>query len=122
MAGRIGGTIYVTIDGNQQPIRGAFTVTPTSVKREGVAGQTQVDGFTETPTVPGVKGEISTVPGLSILALQAITDSTIVVALANGSVYTLSNAFSMPPFETDTAEGKVTVEFGCQTCDEVTAS
>jgi hypothetical protein len=122
MAGRIGGILSLSIDGNQYPVRGSCVVTPTSTKREGVAGQTQVDGFTEMPMVPGAKMEISTVPGLSVLALEAITNSTVVIQLANGNVYTLSNAFSIPPFEIDTAEGKFTAEFGCLTCDEVVAS
>lgn len=122
MANRIGGTLYLTIDGQQYSPRGNWSVTPSSVKREGVAGQTQVDGYTETPVVPGCKGDLSMVPGLSLAALQAITNSTLTLALANGTTFVLAGAFSLPPFEADTADGKVGVAFGCVTCDELVAS
>jgi hypothetical protein len=122
MGQRIGGILYLTVDAVQYAVRGSFTVTPSSVKREGVAGQTQVDGYTEMPVVPSIKGDFSTVPGLSLTALQAITDSTITCALANGSTYVLANAWSVPPFEIDTADGKVSVEFQGLTCDELVAS
>lgn len=122
MGQRIGGILYFTIDAGQYAVRGSFTVTPSTVKREGIAGQTQVDGYTETPVVPSIKGDFSTVPGLSLTALEAITDSTITVALANGSTYVLANAWSVPPFEIDTADGKVSVEFQGMSCDELVAS
>lgn len=122
MGNRLGGVLYLTVDAVQYAVRGSFTVMPSSVKREGIAGQTQVDGYTETPVVPFIKGDITTVPGLSLTALQAITDSTITVALANGSTYVLANAWSVPPFEIDTADGKVSVEFQGLTCDELVAS
>ena len=120
MAGRIGGILNVTIDGTQYALKGGWTVTPTNLKRESVAGQDGTNSYTETPTVPGAKGELQTVPGLSVLALQAITDSTLTLELANGSTYVLAGAWSIPPFEIDTADGKVGVEFGCLTCDELT--
>lgn len=122
MAGRIGGLLYVTIDGTQYALKGAWTVTPTNLKREDIAGQDGTNSYTETPTVPGAKGELQTVPGLSVLALQAITNSTMTLQLANGTTYVLAGAWSKPPFEVDTAEGKVGVDFGCVTCDELVAS
>jgi tail tube protein len=123
MAGpRIGGILYLTIDGVPYALKGSWTVTPTNTKREGVAGPDGTVGYTEMPTVPGAKGDLMTVPGLSVTALQAITNSTMTLALANGTTYVLAQAFSLPPFEVDTAEGKVGVEFGCVTCDELVAS
>jgi hypothetical protein len=122
MGQRIGGTLYVTIDGVAYSLRGSWTVTPTNLKREDVAGPDGTNAFTETPTVPGAKGDLMTVPGLSLLALQAITNSTVSISLANGTTYVLANAWTKPPFEADTADGKVGIEFGCQTCDELVAS
>jgi hypothetical protein len=122
MGQRIGGLLYVIIDGVQYALKGSWTVTPTNRKRENVAGQDGTNAYTETPTVPGAKGDLMTVPGLSVQALQAITNSSMTLALANGTTYVLAGAWSVPPFEVDTAEGKVGVEFGCQTCDELVAS
>jgi hypothetical protein len=120
MGQRIGGVLSVTVDSVQYALKGSWTVTPTNVKRENVAGPDGTNAYTETPTVPGAKGDLMLVPGLSLKALQAITDSTVTLALANGSTYVLASAWSVPPFEADTADGKVGVEFGCQTCDELT--
>ncbi|HLH95012.1 MAG TPA: phage tail tube protein [Xanthobacteraceae bacterium] len=122
MANRIGGILYFTIDGVQYAPRGNFTVTPNRVKREGIAGQAQVDGYTEMPVVPSIKGDLQMVPGLSLLTLEAMTDSVITAALANGTTYVLSGAWSVPPFEADTVEGKVTVEFQGLLCDELVAT
>ena len=120
MGQRIGGVLNVMIDGVQYALKGSWTVTPTKVKRENVAGPDGTNAYTETPTVPGAKGDLMTVPGLSLLALQALTDSTVSIALANGTTYVLANAWTVPPFEADTADGKVGIEFGCETCDELT--
>ena len=116
---RIGGTLYLTIDGTQYAARGNFTIMPSSVKREGVAGQDYVHGYTEKPIVPGAKGDLTTVPGLSVEALQDITNSTVLIALGNGRTYTLANAWTNAAFEIDTSEGKLGIDFGCITCDEV---
>lgn len=122
MGQRIGGVLHVTVDGTQYALKGGWTVTPTSLKREDVAGQDGTNAFTETPTVPGAKGDLMLVPGLSLLALQSITNSTMSLDLANGTTYVLAGAWSKPPFEADTADGKVGVDFGCVTCDELVAS
>ena len=116
---RIGGTISFNIDGVPYAVRGNMMVTPNRVKREGIAGQTQVDGYTELPVVPSIKGDFSTVPGLSLAALEAITDSTIQADLANGTSYVLTDGWSVPPFEISTAEGKFTAEFQGITCEEI---
>lgn len=119
MGQRIGGIIFVTIDGSQAQARGNFTVSPSSVKREGIAGQDSVHGYTEMPIVPGIKGDLSTTADLSIEDLQGITNSTIMAQLANGKTYVLSQAWTKAAFEIDSAEGKVGVEFEGMTCDEI---
>ena len=119
MGQRIGGVLNLTIDGQQYAVRGNFEVTPSTVKREGVAGQDFVHGYTEMPVVPGAKGDLSTVPGLKLQQLEKIVDSTIQVSLANGNTYVLAGAWTNSAFAIGTAEGKVGVEFGCVTCDEI---
>jgi hypothetical protein len=118
MGQRIGGVLNITIDGNQYPLRGNWSVTPSSVKREGIAGQDNVHGYTEMPIVPGAKGDFSTIPGLSLTALQNITDSTMQITLANGTTYVLAGAWTNAAFEINTAEGRFAADFGCLTCDE----
>lgn len=116
---RIGGVLNLTIDGTQYAARGNFEVTPSTVKREGVAGQDYVHGYTELPIVPGIKGDLSTTNGLSLQQLEQITNSTIQCSLANGKTYVLSQAWTVAAFSISTAEGRVGVEFGGITCDEI---
>ena len=116
---RVGGIINFTIDGNQIFARGNFKVTPGTVKREGIAGQDGVHGYTEMPIVPGIEGDLTTVQSQSLAALEGITDSTITAQLANGKTYVLSQAWTEAAFEIDTAEGKFGAKFQGMSCDEV---
>ena len=73
---------------------------------EGVAGQDKVHGYTETPVVPGAKGDFTATPGVSVSDLQGITDSTITIKMANGTTFTLSDAWANPAVEINTTEGR----------------
>ena len=66
MAQRIAGIAFLKVDGNQYPLRGNFTVTPSVIERAGIAGQDYIHGYSELPRVPSIEGDVSTVPGLSI--------------------------------------------------------
>ena len=52
MAQRIAGTAFVKVDGDQYPLRGNLTVSPSAVERAMIAGQNYVHGFSELPRVP----------------------------------------------------------------------
>ena len=119
MGERIGGVLTLTIDGVQYPVRGSLKVSPSSVKRDGVAGQDAVHGYTETPVVPGIEGEISTKNVVSLKDLEAITNSTVQADLANGRSYVLQQAWTEAAFEIDSAEGKFGLKLQGITCDEV---
>lgn len=119
MGSRIGGVLNFTIDGTQYAARGNFEVTPSTVKREGVAGQDFVHGYTETPIVPGIKGDLTTTSDLSLETLEGITNSTIQASLANGKTYVLSQAWTTSAFSINTAEGRFAFEAQGVTCDEV---
>lgn len=116
---RIGGVATFTIDGQPYALRGNMKVTPSTVKREGIAGQDFVHGYVETPIVPSIEGDFSTVPGLSVAALENIVDSTITAQLANGKTYVLTDAWTESAFEIDTAEGKFAAKFEGLTCEEI---
>ena len=119
---RIGGVLTLTIDGTTYQVRGNWTVRPNLVKRENIAGQDGPHGYTEMPVVPGAKGDFTTTPGLSLTALQNITNSTLQLTLANGSTYVLANAWANPDIEVNTAEGRFPIEFGCKSCTEIVSA
>lgn len=116
---RIGGILSLRVDGNQYEARGNFQVTPGTVKRTGVAGQDGVHGFIEEPLVPQIKGDLSIGNQLSLEALEAITQSTVQVQLANGRAYVLSDAWVTAAFVIDAHDGKVEVTFEGISCSEL---
>lgn len=118
---RIGGILSITVDGKQYEGRGAFTVTGVTVKRTGVAGQDFVHGYIEEPIVPQIKGEWSIGNQLSIVALEAITDSTAQLALANSMNYVLTDCWTTSAFVVDAHDGKVEVTLEGLTLQELSA-
>ena len=107
---RIGGVLAILVDGKQYEARGNFNVTGVTVKRTGVAGQDGVHGFIEEPIVPTIKGDWSIGNQLSLVALEAITNATAQVNLANGMSYILVDAWTVSAFVIDAHDGKVMVE------------
>lgn len=116
---RIGGVLSLRVDGKQYEARGNFQVTPGKVKRTGVAGQDGVHGYIEEPIVPSIKGDISIGNQLSLEALEAITDATVQVQLANGRTYVLTDAWTTAAFSIDAHDGKVEVTFEGFDCQEI---
>jgi len=119
MAARIAGIAFLKVDGQQYPLRGAFTVSPSAVERTGLAGQDYVHGFSELPRVPFIEGDVSLVPGLSMDDVEAITLSTIQAELANGTHYVLTEAWCRAALELNTHDGLVRIRFEGTTCQEI---
>ena len=107
---RIGGVLAILVDGKTYEARGNFNVTGVTVKRTGVAGQDGVHGYIEEPIVPSIKGDWSIGNQLSLVALEAITNATAQVNLANGMSYILVDAWTVSAFVIDAHDGKVMVE------------
>ena len=119
---RLGGVLTFLVDGNAKQVRGNWTVQPNMVKRENIAGQDGVHGFTEMPVVPGAKGDFTTTPGVSVSDLQNITNSNVKIKMANGTTYVLGGAWANPAVEINTTEGRFAIDFGCLTCTEIVST
>ena len=119
MGERIAGVAYVKVDGAQFPLKGSMTVSPSDTEREGIAGQDGVHGYKEMPRVPFIEGDFSTVPGLSVEAINKITNGTVTAELANGNVYVLTQAWCTNATEIDTEEGQFTARFEGVRCREL---
>ena len=107
---RIGGLLAIIVDGKTYEARGNFQISGVTVKRTGVAGQDGVHGYIEEPIVPSIKGDWSIGNQLSLVALEAITNATAQVNLANGMSYILVDAWTVSAFVIDAHDGKVMVE------------
>jgi len=119
MGQRFAGVAFVMVDGNQLPLRGNFTVSPSLVERTMIAGQDHVHGFQELPRVPYIEGDISTTPDVSLEDLEAQVNVTVVAQLANGKQYTLIDATCKGGFEDNTRDGQVRVRWEGQWCEEI---
>jgi hypothetical protein len=116
---RIGGIATLLVDGTQYALRGDMRVQPSPTRREGVAGQDYVHGFTEMPVVPEIVGNFSTIPGLSVNDIDAMTNVTVQADLANGSSYILSQAWTESAKEIDTVRGQLEIRWQGIYCDEI---
>ena len=118
MAG-IAGTAFLKVDGNQYPLKGNFTVSPSPLERNGIAGQDGVHGYSEMPRVPFIEADVSTLPEVSLETLDGTIDATVTAELINGNTYVLRNAWAKGPFDIQTAEGQFRVRFEGMNCDEL---
>jgi hypothetical protein len=116
---RLGGVLSFTIDGVLYEARGNFQVTPSTVKRTGVPGLDGVHGYIEENIVPSIKGDISIGNELSLTDLEAITDSTAQVTLANNVTYVLTKAWTTSAFVIDAHDGKIELTLEGFSCTEM---
>ncbi|UPG86856.1 phage tail tube protein [Luteibacter aegosomatis] len=83
---RLAGTVYVTVDGQDYPLVGSFEYSPALVTRETLTGNDRVHGYSEKPVAPHIAGTIRDSGGLSVAAINAMTNVTVVAELANGKI------------------------------------
>lgn len=111
MSERFAGICYVNVDGNPLPVRGNVTIHAAKTVRTGIAGADGVHGFSEMPAIPAVELDISMKEGVSAEAIQAMADNTVMAERADGTVYTLRNAWKAGPAEINAIEGSMRVRF-----------
>lgn len=119
MAQRIAGVAFLKVDGQLYPLRGNFTVSPSSIERAGIAGQDYIHGYSELPRIPVISGDVSLVPELSMDTVERATNVTVTAELANGKTYVLREAWCTAALELNTREGQTRVTFQGVSCDEI---
>lgn len=111
MANALAGTAILSVDGRNYLLEGSFRYSPSTKNRESLVGMDGVHGFKETP-VPGfMSATLRDTQGLSVAALGAMTDVTVVAQLANGKVITMRNGWTTGVQEVDTLDAKVDVRW-----------
>lgn len=117
---RIGGITSLDIDGTKVSVRGNASINLGQAKREGVAGLTQVDGYTEKPQVPNGSCEITDLRGVSMKdTILNMTSSKISFEFANGKTYFFEEAWYTGDGNIESEEGKLNFEFGAMFGDEI---
>jgi len=113
------GVISLTIDGSTEDCKALATIRPTSFMREALVGVDRYHGTSLKAAVPGIDLTITDRKGLDVAILQNLVDTTLVVELAVGKVWQLTNATMLDQLELAPEEGEITLVFGCESCEEI---
>lgn len=108
---RVGGIIQVQVDGVVEQAKGEFTYNLGRPKRETVIGSDRPHGYTETPQVGFIEGEITDRAALSLETILLGTNVTVILALANGKTIALNNAHYVGDGTGNTGEGNIDVRW-----------
>lgn len=117
----IAGTLMMRVDGQQYRMGGKFAIYPGPIERTGVAGLDGPVGFTQKFVIPRFDADIYDSGGLSLMQIQAITDSNITVQLVNGKNYVLTDAWYSGEEELNAVDGKISAKFEGITMTEILA-
>ncbi|MBE9542499.1 MAG: phage tail tube protein [Proteobacteria bacterium] len=116
---RVGGIIFIKVDGGQLRAKGEFEYNIGVAKREAVVGSDGVHGYKEDPQVPFIMGAITDEESLDLKALLSTKDATITLELANNKVIVLKDAWYAEEGTVKTGEGEIPVRFEGLDGDEI---
>ena len=121
MATRLGGIIFLKIDGQIFQAKGAFSYGMGKPVRSAIMGHDSFHGFKEIPEVAFIEGEITDSADLDLDALGSVTDATVTLELANGKVIALRGAYitNADGLKGSTEEGNIPVRFEGASAEEV---
>lgn len=119
---RVGGIIFLKVDGDQRKAKGNFTYNLGVPKRKEVMGADAFHGFTETPQPAFIEGELTDEAGLDLAAFLSFTDATVTLELANGKVVVLADAFNASDGDVKTEEGNIAFKAIGKSAQEIAAS
>lgn len=111
MASRIGGTLFVAVNGTRLAVKGNWTIGFGQPKREAIVGMDQVHGYKETPQANFIEGEASATPDLDVPALLNVREATITAELANGKVAVLRDGWQAGDGQLGTEDGVLPLRF-----------
>jgi hypothetical protein len=111
MSNRVGGIIFVKVDGVQLQAKGSFTYNLGIPKREMVVGADTIHGHKEMPKPAFIEGLITDQDDLDLATLQSITNAEVTLELANGKIVGFSEAVYTADGDGTTEEGEIQVRF-----------
>lgn len=119
---RVGGLIFIKVDGEVLKAKGAFTYNLGLGKREAVmdAGG-GVAGYKESPQVPFIEGACTDSDELDVKSLLETKDATVTLELANGKTIVLRKAYYAADGQVGTEEGELQVRFEGFSAEEIPA-
>lgn len=119
MSNRVGGIIFVKVDGVQYKAKGNWTYNLGKLRKEGIAGADGMHGHKALPQVPFIEGVITDSSEMSLEKLLDVDEATVTLELANGKVISLSKAWFAGDGNGSTEEGEIEARFEGMECDEI---
>lgn len=108
---RRGGIIQVQVNGEVFDAKGSWTYNLGRPVKEALLGADGVHGYTETPQVAFIEGEITDRGNLDLDALLGIKDATVTLKLGNDKMIVLRGAVHAGEGTGNTQEGNIPVRF-----------
>jgi hypothetical protein len=117
---RVAGTLEFSANGKVFNIVGTFTYHLGTPRREVLVGPDRVHGFKEEPMAPFIKGESRDSYGTDVKNdICLLTNATIVLKIANSKRIMFEKAVYTGSGEVETGEGKINLEFGAKSAEEI---
>lgn len=116
---RVGGIIFVKVDGEQYRAKGSFTYNLGKPKRDAVVGSDGTHGYKELPQVAFVEGVFTDEIGISVEKLLEVKDATVTLELANGKVISYRDSWFAGDGNITTEEGEIAVRFESRNAEEI---
>lgn len=110
-ANRLAGTCYLTVDGQTYLVAGDFEYSPSKVSRETLTGMDRVHGYAEKPNAGHISGTLRDAGNLSVAALNAMTNVTVVAELANGKTIIGRNMWTVDTQTSKAADATIDVKW-----------
>jgi hypothetical protein len=108
---RLAGTAFLTVDGRSYMLAGDFEYSPGSVTRETLSGMDFVHGFKEKPKPGHISGTLRDASSVSVAAINAMVDVTVVVQLANGKTIVGANMWTVEEQTVKSEDGTMEVKW-----------
>lgn len=108
---RRAGIATLSIDGAAYDVVSDANYLANSVKRETLIGQSGVHGFSEMPTSGHISATVRDNGALDVASLNNLTNSTVVLTLANGKMVYGSAMWVTDFGDVNTQEGSFSIKF-----------
>jgi hypothetical protein len=103
----IGGTFYLTVNGQQVSARGAFDIQPLNFERDAESNQDGTMYITEKPVPASATGSLSYSRGLDLQGLYSLCGVTCTIELVNGDTFIFPSASVVGTPKLNTEKGEI---------------
>jgi hypothetical protein len=109
--GKLAGTAFLTIDGVNYLLQGEPKWRCADITRETLAGSDGIHGFKEKPIAGYISCRLRDADNITVADFNAMTNSTVVLELANGKVIIGRNMWTVEAQEVDSEDAVFDVRF-----------